>query len=241
MMEWEVLTMSTTTADDARARTIPPLEDGQRLSRAEFERRYEAMSEHVKAELIQGVVYMASPVSLQHGIPDGRLILWLGNYATATPGTEFTANSTVRLDDENEPQPDSFLFILPEFGGTARVSADDYVEGTLGLIVQISATTTRLDLGPRLQAYARAGVREYIVWRTQLGVIDWFALRQGQYAPLTPNALGIIRSDVFPGLWLNVPAALRREMAPILATLQQGLESPEHAQFVADLQAHRIS
>lgn len=232
---------ATTAADDPRTRPIPPLEDGQRLSRAEFERRYEATPEHVKAELIQGVVYMASPVSAEHGIPDGRLIVWLGNYATATPGTEFSVNSTVRLDDENEPQPDSFLFVLPEYGGTARVSADSYVEGTPELIVQISATTTWLDLGPRLQAYARSGVREYIVWRTRLGVIDWFVLRQGQYVPLTPDAAGIIRGEAFPGLWLSVPAALRRDLAGVNAILQQGLQSPEQARFVAELQARRTS
>src|SRR5688572_28910411 len=104
---------------------IPPLKDGDRLSRAEFERRYEAMPEDVKAELIQGVVYMASPARHDsHGRPDGRLIFWLGAYHASTPGTDFSVNGTVRMDDENEPQPDSFLFVRPEFGGQVHLSDD---------------------------------------------------------------------------------------------------------------------
>lgn len=233
---------ATTAAGDPRIEPIPPLEEGQRLSRAEFERRYHAMPEGVKAELIRGVVYMASPVNHDHhGQPDGRLIIWLGNYATATPGTDVSVNATVRLDDENEPQPDSFLFLSPEYGGTARVGADGYVEGTPELVIQISATTTRLDLGPRLQAYAQSGVPEYLVWRTHVGIIDWFVLREGQYVPQTPDAAGVLRSEVFPGLWLSVPAALRRDLVGVNTTLQQGLQSPEHARFVAELQAGRTS
>jgi hypothetical protein len=235
--------MSVTTATgDPRAEPIPPLEDGQRLSRAEFERRYEAMPAHVKAELIQGVVYMASPLGhVDHGQPDGRLITWLGNYVTGTPGTDFSVNATVRLDDENEPQPDSFLFLSPECGGTARVSEDGYVEGTPELIVQISATTARLDLGPRLQSYAQAGVREYIVWRTRLGIVDWFVLREGRYVPLAADDAGVLRSEVFPGLWLSVPAVLRRDLVGVNNALQQGLQSPEHARFVAELATRRPS
>lgn len=235
--------MSTTTAiDDPRAEPIPPLQDRQRLSRAEFERRYHAMPDGVKAELIQAVVYMASPVSLDlHGIPDGRLIAWLGTYAAHTPGTDFAVNATVRLDDDNEPQPGSFLFIRPEFAGSARISSDDYMEGAPELVVQISAGTTRLDLGPRLESYRQSGVREYLVWRTRDRVIDWFVLRGDTFVRMAADEAGLIRSEVFPGLWLSVPAALRRDLAGVNATLQQGLQSPEHARFVADLQARRTS
>ena len=41
---------------------ILPLEHGDHLTREEFERRYEAMPHVRKAELIEGVVYMPSPV-----------------------------------------------------------------------------------------------------------------------------------------------------------------------------------
>lgn len=57
------------------APSIPPLESGDRLTRAEFERRYEAAPEHFKAELIEGVVYVASPVRIFHGNPQFNLIL----------------------------------------------------------------------------------------------------------------------------------------------------------------------
>src|ERR1700726_2127100 len=91
---------------------IPPLENGDHLSRAEFERRYEAMPEVKKAELIEGVVYMPSPVRhTQHGIQHIALSTWLGNYWSATPGVSPGDNSTVRLDLDNVPQPDALLMI----------------------------------------------------------------------------------------------------------------------------------
>lgn len=225
---------------EPRKLRIPPLENGDRLTRTEFERRYHAMPKDVKAELIDGVVYMASPTRYEsHGHADLRLIAWLGSYHAATPGTDCAVNATVRLDADNEPQPDSFLFILPEFGGQARVSEDDYIESAPELIVEIAASSASLDLGPKFDAYAAAGVREYVVWRTLDDAIDWFVLRDGQYVALAPDDAGVVRSEVFPGLWLDVPAALGRDMAAILATLQQGLQSPEHTRFVAELQARR--
>src|SRR4051812_20855278 len=120
---------ATTTPSDARKARTPPLEEGQRLSRDEFERRYHAMPEHIKAELIEVVVYMASPARFKaHGRPDSRLTVWIGMYSTATPGTDFAANAIVRLSDDSEPQPDSVMVILPEFGGAVAISADDYLE-----------------------------------------------------------------------------------------------------------------
>ena len=71
----------------APAPSLPPLEDGDHLTRAEFERRYDAMPHLKKAELIEGVVYMPSPVSLRHWRPDGRIHTWLGYYSARTAGT----------------------------------------------------------------------------------------------------------------------------------------------------------
>ena len=231
-----------TATGDARKSRIPPLENGDRLSRDEFERRYHAMPKDVKAELIRGVVYMASPARYDsHGRPDGRSIVWVGTYSASTPGTDFAPNSTVRLTQDSEPQPDSVLFITPEYGGTVVISEDDYIENSPDLIVEVAASSVSIDLGAKFDEYAEAGVREYVVWRTLDDAIDWFVLRSGAFVPLTPDGAGILRSEVFPGLWLNVPAALCRDMAAILATLQQGLQSPEHARFVAELQACRTS
>lgn len=118
--------ISTPTA--GQPKPVPPLESGDRLTRAEFERRYEAMPNLKKVELIEGVVYIASPVRVnQHAHPHAALVTWLGVYQAATPGTQVGDNSTVRLDIDNEPQPDAFLRLLPEYGGQSRTSEDGYV------------------------------------------------------------------------------------------------------------------
>jgi len=236
--------MSTATAlpQSTTGHRVPPLEDGDRLTRDEFERRYKAMPKHVKAELIEGVVYMASPAHFKaHDKPDFRLTTWLGVYESSTPGTQGGSNGTVRLGSQDEPQPDVFLFIDPEYGGQVYLSEDDYVENAPELIVEIAASSSSRDLGPKKRAYAQNGVREYIVWRTLENAIDWFILRNGVYVPLAQDASGIIRSETFPGLWLNVPATLLRDSSANLATLREGLESPEHAAFVAELAAKRAA
>jgi len=226
----------------SRITRVPPLENGDHLSRDEFERRYFAMRKDVKAELIEGVVYMASPVRLEgHARPDGRLIGWLYDYQAATPGTEFAVNGTIRLGEEDEPQPDSFLYVLPDYGGSAKKSEDDFLENAPELVIEIAASSASKDLGPKKRSYAANGIREYLVWRTLEDSIDWFVLSGDHYESLKMDADGAIRSEVFPGLWLNVPAVLLRDSAAVKATSQQGLQSPEHARFVADLQARRTS
>ena len=216
---------------------VPPLEDGQRLGRQEFESRYFAMPETTRAELIEGVVYMPSPVSFGgHGEQHFALATWLGVYMASTPGVRGGDNSTVRLDDDNEPQPDLCLLIDPARGGNARIDADDYISGAPELLVEIARTSVQRDLGPRLTAYQRNGDREYLVWRVEDREIDWFALRDGQFVKLGADEHGVLRSEVFPGLWLDTAAALAGDVARVLAVLQQGLTTPAHAAFVARLQ-----
>jgi Uma2 family endonuclease len=216
------------------ATTLPPLENGDRLSRPEFERRYEAMPHLKKAELIEGVVYVGSPVRYtQHGQPNFVIDLWLGTYCVATPGTMGAGNSTVRLDLDNEPQPDVILRI--EQAGRSSISPDGYVEGAPELVVEIAASSASYDLHDKLRAYRRNGVQEYLVWRVLDRELDWFILREGAYERLTRDDAGVLRSEVFPGLWLSAPALLAGDMAAVLATLQNGLASPEHAAFVAHL------
>ncbi len=219
---------------------VPPLRDGERLTRDEFERRYHAMPHVNKAELIDGVVYMPSPVrSRQHGRPHNHLGGWLFTYEAATPGVESNSNATVRLDLGNVPQPDSMLFIDPARGGQVRISADDYVERGPELAGEISASTAGLDLGGKLLAYQRNGVCEYIVWRVPERQIDWFVLRGGRYELLTPDADGVFRSEVFPGLWLDAPALLRGDLAAVIACVQRGTATPAHTAFVDRLAATR--
>ncbi len=214
----------------------PPLENGDRLTRTEFERRYRAMPRLKKAELIEGVVYMPSPVRLKsHGLPHYDLIAWLGTYRARTPGLLGGDNSTVRLDLDNEPQPDVLLLIDPALGGQATISDDDYVEGAPELVAEVAASSASYDLGVKKNAFRRNGVREYVIWRVLDREIDWFVLREGRYEELPRDAAGLYRSEVFPGLWLDPAAMVRGDLAAVLDTLQQGLATAEHASLVERL------
>lgn len=212
--------------------TIPPLENGDRLTRHEFEKRYEAMSQ-IKAELIEGVVYMSSPVrARRHGVPHALVITWLGVYRAATPGVMLCDNATVRLDLDNEPQPDALLRIDPSVGGQSRISDDDYIEGAPELIVEIAASTASYDLHDKLRVYRRNGVQEYLIWQVYDRQLNWFRLKEGEYVPLEPDANGAIRSEIFPGLCLAVSALINGDLAGVLAVVQQGLATEEHGNFV---------
>jgi Uma2 family endonuclease len=216
--------------------SVPVLENGDRLTRAEFERRYEAMPYLKKAELIEGVVYVPSPVRhRQYGAPHMQLISWLGLYTANTPGIEASDNSSVRLDLDNEPQPDGLLFINPACGGQVRISADGIIEGAPELVAEVASSSVSYDLHTKLHVYRRNGVREYLVWRVLEREIDWFVLRAGQYKRMPVDGQGLLGSEVFPGLWLDPAALVRGDLATTLAIVQQGLASPEHVAFVSRL------
>ncbi len=210
----------------------PPLESGDHLTRHEFERRYTAMPQIQKAELIEGVVYVASPLRFRsHGKPHAQLITWLGTYQISSPGVELADNSTVRLDLDNEPQPDVVLLIDEKFGGQAHISDDDYIEGAPELVAEVAASSASNDLHDKKRAYQRNGVQEYIVWQILENKLNWFSLQNGEYLPIA-DTNGVIKSLVFPGLWLDLPALLTGDMIKVLAVLQQGLNSTEHAAFM---------
>jgi len=216
---------------------VRPLQNGDRLTRAEFERRYDAMPELKKAELIEGEVYVGSPVRhREHGKPHLQLGAWLCVYAASAAGVEAGDNGSIRLDLDNEPQPDAYLFIDSQRDGQAKISADDYVEGAPEMVAEVAASSVSYDLGKKLHVYRRNGVRDYIVWRVQDAAIDWFVLHGGEYKPRAAEPDGILRSTVFPGLCLDPAALLRGDLATLLAVLQKGLSSPEHAGFLARLQ-----
>jgi hypothetical protein len=213
---------------------VPPLESGDRLTLAEFERRYAAMPEHIRAELVEGTVIMASPVRhTMHGTQHADLISWTTLYRAGTPGVLGGAESTVRLDLDNELQPDVYLLVHPARGGQARIDGDGYINGAPEFVAEVAASSVSQDLGPKLNAYRRNGVREYLVWRVQDAAIDWFVLREGRFDRLLPDADGITRSIVFPGLWLDTAALLGNDLARVHAVLREGLATPAHAEFVA--------
>jgi Uma2 family endonuclease len=227
---------STVAAATPTARAVPPLENGDHLTRREFERRYNTMPNVKKAELIEGVVYMPSPVRYKnHGSPHLQIATWIGVYLGYTPGLGAADNSTVRLDPDNEPQPDVLLRLEKDKGGRSEISADDYIEGAPELVIEVAGSSASYDLHEKLTVYRRNGVPEYIVWQVHEQRIDWFVLEDEQYVNLSPDENGVVRSRLFPGLWLHVPAMLGGDIPRFLATLQQGLATPEHQAFVESL------
>lgn len=233
---------------------IPPLRDGDRLTQREFFRRYEAAPEGTRAELLRGVVYLRRwvisngngerhvmpPISSgHHSEPSGEVYWFLRNYALFTTGVRAGTPVTVKFDSPvDSSEPDSLLRILPEYGGACAVGADDYVHGPPELIAEIANTSAATDLGVKYETYEANGVAEYIVWRTVPGVLDWFVLKRKKYVSLLPDpADGYLKSVVFPGLWLDVTALLAGEGRTVMAVLQQGLATPEHAAFEAKLAA----
>lgn len=232
-MTLELVSTETIHSPVSNHRAIPALHSGDRLTRAEFERRYHAMPQTKKAELIEGTVYMPSPVSKAHADIHGRMNTILGVYAAQTPGVSVSDNATVRLDPDNDPQPDVHLRL--EEGGNTSTSADGYVEGAPELIVEIAASSSAYDLHDKKRAYRRNRVQEYIVWQIYEENIIWFRLENEEYVEAKPDAKGIVRSQVFPGLDLDVKAMLKGDVAKALKRLQTGLASPAHKAFVRKL------
>ena len=223
----------------AKPSRAEPLENGDQLAASEFLRRYEAMPQVKKAELIEGVVYMGSPVRQIHADPDSLIQTWLGTYAAHTPGTKAAVNATVYLDADNVVQPDALLRVLPENGGRCATDEDGYLRGAPELVVEIAASSASIDLRDKLRVYRRCGVAEYLVWRTVEGQFDWRRLVGDEYQLVASDAQGWIASASFPGLVLDVAALLAMDARRILEVVQSGLASEAHNAFVARLAAAR--
>jgi Uma2 family endonuclease len=220
-------------------RPLPPLEAGDHLDQATFHARYEAMPPDFRAELIGGVVFVPSPLRLEHGESHALVMGWLTNYWSATPGTSVRDNATAILRDDSEPQPDAALVIEPESGGQSSVSEDGYATGPPELIVEVASSSESIDLHAKRRDYEQAGVLEYVVVVLRQRVVRWFVLQDGTYREVEVDASGMFKSTVFPGLWLDASALPRRDVRQVMATLQHGIETPEHAAFVQQLQARR--
>jgi Uma2 family endonuclease len=203
-------------AQTSFAHVIPPLESGDRLTRSEFHRRYEAMPHLKKAELIEGVVFLASPVRADyHAEPHAQIMGWLATYQAQHSGVKVGDNATVGLDADNDVQPDAYLRKVA--GGTSRLLESGYIEGAPELVVEVAATSASYDMHLKMHVYRRNGVQEYIVWRVLDGQLDWFALKDGVYERLEPDEDGLIHSEVFPGLRLAVPQLIEGDLAAVLA------------------------
>ena len=216
---------------------FPPLEAGDYLDQATFHARYESMPPDFCAELIGGVVFVPAPLRSEHGESHALVMGWLTNYWGATPGTRVRDNATAILGDDSEPQPDAALIIEPERGGQSRISEDGYATGPPELIVEVASSSESIDLHAKRRDYERAGVLEYVVVVLRQRAVRWFVLQDGTYQEVEADARGLFQSTVFPGLWLDAPALLRLDVRQVMATLQHGIETPEHAAFVQQLQA----
>jgi Uma2 family endonuclease len=219
-----------------KVRRDPLVRNGDRMTQGEFHRLYDRMSEDVKAELVEGVVYMTSPVGLEHGRLHVHLATVLTLYAGSTPGVEVTDNATVILSGEDEPQPDVSLRILPECGGQTRPQGI-YIAGAPELIAEVAYSSRAIDLHAKRRAYARHGGIEYLVADLEGERLHWIDLRADQDLTVDPD--GVCRIRAFPGLWIDGPALFAYDVARLTGTLSAGLASPEHAAFVAALAARR--
>jgi Uma2 family endonuclease len=220
----------------------PLLAEGMRLSREEFHRRYLRLHTKlpdVRAELVQGVVYIMSPMRLPHDEFTNLIRRILFRYEDATPGVRANGSPTTILEGDNEPEPDALLRILPEYGGRSGPNADEYLEGPPELMVEVSVTTQDKDLGPKREAYREAGVREYLVLLVEEGELRAFDLEADEAIPLL--RWREFRSRVFPGLRLDAKHLLAGNTAKSLRLLEKGLASPEHAAFVKELRARKAA
>ncbi len=221
--------------------TLPPLVNGARLDQSTFHARYEAMPPSTRAELVGGVVYMPSPMSSDHGDESRNVAGWLFHYQWKTPGVQGGDGATAKLFKQSEPQPDHHLRIPAALGGHTRVDAGGYMVGPPELIVEVSRSSRSFDLKQKKADYERAGVLEYVVVEIDPDRIHWFLRSGNRFKRHAPGADGVHRSKPFPGLWLDSKALYAEDRDRLIAVLEQGLATPDHAAFVAKLAKARLT
>lgn len=200
---------------------LPVLESGDHLTRDEFHRRYSQRPDLKRAELIEGVVYVPSPTRFTwHDKQAALMIFWLSVFAMNAPDLEVGGSATIYLDEHNEVQPDAFMFRPEPNRSPVRITEDGYLEGAPQLLVEVAASSASYDLHQKLEAYRRNQVQEYIVWRVLDDAVDWFRWRNGEFVRLEPNAAGVIESEVFPGLRLDLARLLAGDRAGLVAPLR---------------------
>jgi Uma2 family endonuclease len=203
------------------------------MTQREFHRIYSQLEESVRAELVGGIVYVASPLKLPHGQHHSFMATLLGHYCGRTVGVDTGDSVTTILGEESEPQPDLFVRILPEYGGQSRTTDDEYIEGAPELIIEIASSSVSIDLHAKRQDYALAGVLEYLVHNVRESKLHWFDLRSDRVRK--PDADGICRMVTFPGLWINEAAVCQRDYVAAMSALEAGLGSDAHTAFVDEL------
>jgi Uma2 family endonuclease len=208
--------------------------NGDHLTVPEFERRYEAMPHECKAELIEGIVVMAPPVSSDHGESHIGLGYLLRFYALHTEGVAAGVCASFRVDGMNEYQPDIFLRINDPAKGRSKIGAGHLLDGAPELVAEIAVSSAGYDLHEKKQVYERCGAPEYLVWQVREEQFHWFVLEKGAYTKLQAEA-GVLKSRIFPGLWIDAQALLTGDDFKALRVLERGLKSAGHKTFVKNL------
>ena len=211
----------------------PPLEFGDNLTREQFLRLWELNPAIKRAELIGGVVYMPSPVSIAHGDTDIDLGGWTFIYKVATPGLACGSNATTILS-EDVAQPEVNLRVLPEYGGKTWIKGK-YLAGPPEFLGAVCASSAAYDLHQKLDLYESAGVQEYLTVLVYDKEIRWHVLENGKYQILPPSADGISALAGLPGTLAGWCRVFPGRYAGVLDVLQKGIESSEHAAFVQSL------
>ncbi|HXE55346.1 MAG TPA: Uma2 family endonuclease [Tepidisphaeraceae bacterium] len=206
------------------------LHTGDRMTREEFHLLYEDSPKHLKAELIGGTVYVASPLGSLHGNNHLRLGVLFGIYEGNTPGVEAGDNTTILLGKDSEPQPDLYLRVLPERGGQSKTDRRQYIVGAPELVAEIAHSSRAIDLHAKKEDYARYGVREYLVASLADKRLYWFDFTTSR--ELSPDTDGVVRVHNFPGFWIHVEALFAHDFRRLMSALQQGMDSPEHGAFI---------
>jgi Uma2 family endonuclease len=213
---------------------LPLLANGDHMDQATFHTLYEKTPEGFRAELIGGIVFVASPTGRPHMRWGYFVGGWLFVYEGLTPGVEGLNSGTVILGPEDEPEPDHSLRIPPELGGRTR-DFGEFVQGAPELLVEVASSSAAIDLHRKKQRYQDAGADEYLVLVLHTEQARWFSLQNGAYVELPTGADGIIRSQRFPGLWLDPAALFARDRQRIEEVVRLGCSTQEHAEFVQQL------
>jgi Uma2 family endonuclease len=220
-------------ARKTRPKDFPELHSGDHMTREEFHRIYERMPENFKAELIGGIVYVASPMRRPHGTNHLFLSAVVTAYSANTIGVEAGDNTTILLGREDEPQPDLYLRILEEYGGNSKVTKDEYIEGSPEWIAEVAHSSKAIDLNLKKFDYRRNHIQEYVVMSLKERKLRLFDLSADK--ELHPDPDGIYRMRAFPGLWFHGEALFAKNYHLLMNTLAVGMGSPEYVAFVKKL------
>jgi Uma2 family endonuclease len=181
------------------------------------------------------VVYVPAALRADHGDVHADVMTWLGTYRAHTPGSRALDNATHELGEDSEPQPDGSLLII---GGQTTETEKGYIQGPPELIVEVVSSSRAYDLHAKKDDYEKYGVREYVAVLIRERRVVWFVREASNlFVEMEHAADHVLRSRVFPGLWLDARAILNGEGKRVLDVLSAGLATPEHAAFVATLKA----